>query len=105
MNDYIFYTLEGYTGAPNESVVVDNCQVLGCASGSNAEEALQNLMLENTWIAEAGFETREIIVKQLLTEEQLADIADLLDFFSSTYHQIGNENTHIIDVINRLKSL
>lgn len=33
MNEYIIYTTEGHTIAPNENVEVENCQVLGCATG------------------------------------------------------------------------
>ena len=41
MNEYIIYTLEGYTIAPNESIEVENCQVLGFANGSNIDEAVK----------------------------------------------------------------
>lgn len=30
MNEYIFYTDEGYTEGPNEDLPVENCQMLGC---------------------------------------------------------------------------
>lgn len=29
MNEYIFYTAEGISLAPNQNVEIDNCQVLG----------------------------------------------------------------------------
>lgn len=50
MNEYIIYTAEGYTIAPNENIEVENCQVLGCTYGNNAEEAQDNLLRENHWI-------------------------------------------------------
>lgn len=65
MNEYIFYTTEGYTIAPNENVEINNCQVLGRAFGHNANEALKNLQKENPWILEAGFNEHKFIVKQL----------------------------------------
>lgn len=67
MNEYIIYTTEGHTIAPNEDVEVENCQVLGLAFGNNPEEAKDNLMRDNPWIGEAGFEESKFIVRQLLT--------------------------------------
>ncbi len=66
MNEYIFYTTEGNTIAPNEDYGVENCQVLGCAYGNNKYEAKDNLMKENPWISEAGFCESEFIVRQLM---------------------------------------
>ncbi len=60
MNEYIFYTTEGQTYAPNDSIEVENCQVLGTANGSNESEAQENLLNENPWITEAGFEAQRI---------------------------------------------
>ena len=65
MNEYIIFTTEGYTTAPNESVEVENCQVLGFAFGHDADEAQDNLLKENPWIIEAGFDKSEFIIKQL----------------------------------------
>ncbi|MBO4551117.1 MAG: hypothetical protein IKW91_08025 [Bacteroidaceae bacterium] len=67
MNEYIFYTTEGHTIAPKENVEVNNCQVLGCAFGNNKNEAQDNLLKDNPWINEAGFNKSEFIIKQLLT--------------------------------------
>ena len=67
MNEYIFYTTEGHTIAPNENVEVENCQVLGSAFGNNKDEAQENLLKDNPLIGEAGFNESEFIVRQLLT--------------------------------------
>ena len=80
MNEYIIYTAEGYTLAPNEDVEVENCQVLGQARGNNAAEAKDNLLKDNPWIAEAGFNRSEFIVKQLLTTEEPAAIKEVLGY-------------------------
>lgn len=66
MNEYIIYTTEGHTIAPNENVEVENCQVLGCASGKNKDEAKNNLLKKNPWISEAGFNSSEFIVRQIV---------------------------------------
>lgn len=65
MNKYIIYTTEGHTTAPNENIEVENCQMLGEVCGNNPDEAKDNLMKENPWIAEAGFSRSEFIVRQL----------------------------------------
>ena len=66
MNEYIIYTTEGYTIAPNEDVEVENCQVLGCVHGNTPQEAKDSLLKENPWIRKAGFDPSEFIVRQLL---------------------------------------
>lgn len=65
MNEYIIYTTEGYTIAPNENVEVENCQVLGRALGNNPDEAKDNLLKDNPWIIKAGFVPTEFIIRQL----------------------------------------
>ena len=80
MNEYIFYTTEGHTNAPNDSVEVENCQMLGMAHGSNREEAMDNLLQENEWIEYAGFSCDKIICKQLITKKQISDIKTVIDY-------------------------
>lgn len=70
MKRYIFVTTEGSTYAPwnsdiNGAPEVENCQMLGIASGENQQEAEQNLFKENPWIIEARFTTYEIIGYEL----------------------------------------
>ena len=65
MSEYIFYTTEGFTQAPNGNNV-ENCQVLGRAFGKNIKEARCNLIKENPWIEEVGFDMEDLFVKQLL---------------------------------------
>ena len=67
MNEYIFYTPEGHTIAPNENVVVENCQVLGTAKGKDKDEAQENLLKENPWITEAGFNSSEFFYRQIIS--------------------------------------
>lgn len=69
MNEYIFYTSEGYTYPPKVENLVDNCQMLGRALGQNSEEAQENLLKENPWIVECGFDIEEAICKQLVNDE------------------------------------
>ena len=81
MSEYIFYTTEGFTQAPNGNNV-ENCQVLGRAFGKNIKEARCNLIKENPWIEEVGFDMEDLLVEQLLTEEQKArKIKQLLSVF------------------------
>ena len=67
MSEYIFYTTEGFTQAPNGNNV-ENCQVLGRAFGKNIKEARYNLIKENPWIEEAGFDSAEMMARQLVPE-------------------------------------
>jgi hypothetical protein len=65
MNQYIFFTPEGSTTAPNDSIEVENCQVLGIAKGKNESEARFNLLKDNPWITEAGFNSDEFLNRRL----------------------------------------
>lgn len=65
MNEYIFYTTEGYTTAPNENFEVENCQLIGIASGESKKDALAVLFEENPWIIPAGFDPIFFICRQL----------------------------------------
>ncbi len=89
MNEYIFYTCEGYTYPPREDKEAENCQVLGRAEGHNVEEAKKTLLKNNQWIEECRFNTSEIIGQQIVNESlqkellqnerQLEFLANLLD--------------------------
>ena len=74
MNEYIFYTTEGCTLAPDEQTEVDNCQVLGRVEAVCADEAWNTLLQENPWIADAGYCRGDVVAKQLVTDSQRADI-------------------------------
>ncbi len=47
MDEYIFYTGEGYCESPNENKV-ENFQVLGFEKGQSKEEALCKLLENNS---------------------------------------------------------
>lgn len=64
MAEYIFYTPEGYTEAPDGDEI-DNCQMLGRATGADRNEALMNLLKDNPWIEERDYDVCEIIGAKL----------------------------------------
>ena len=80
MTEYIFYTTEGYTQAP-DGEDIENCQLLGRAYGIDKHDALQNLLKENSWIENRGFDPCEAIGKELISttnaEEKLSFITNL----------------------------
>lgn len=65
MNEYIFYTEEGYCESPNETTV-ENFQVIGFEKGNTKEEALKNLLENNSWIKEYSYNIDKIIGCQVL---------------------------------------
>lgn len=109
MNKFIFYTTEGHTDAPNDSIEVENCQVLGTASGNSESEAQENLLNENHWITEAGFDPAEFIVRQILTNEQRNDINVLVDYLWAEeerhFEESEDKVNHIFNVLKKLKGL
>lgn len=66
MNEYIFYTPEGHTVAPNEYEEIENCQILGFAIGFDAKQAQINLLKDNPWILKAGYDRNKIIWRQIV---------------------------------------
>ena len=82
MKKYIFYTTEGFTQAPDGNDI-ENCQLLGRAYGKDKHDALSNLLKENPWIKERGFEPCETICKELVStsnaEAKLSFLTNLLD--------------------------
>ena len=107
MNEYIVFTTEGHTTAPDEKVEVENCQVLGRARGNNRDEAKKNLLKDNPWIAEAGFDSSEFVVVQLLSDEERVAIKEVLDYLwddeERHYEESGRPANHIFPVLKRLK--
>lgn len=65
MNEYIFYTSEGYTQPPRCDKEVDNSQILGRAFGEDVTMAKKNLLKDNPWIEDCGFDPKRIEVSQL----------------------------------------
>ena len=80
MNEYIFYTTEGFTYPPIEGKDVENCQVLGQAFGNNVQDAKTQLEKRCPWIKDCGFDIEEAISKQVLTEENKKDINMVLEY-------------------------
>lgn len=64
MAEYIFYTTEGYTQAP-DGEDIENCQLLGTAFGNDKYDALANLIKNNPWIKERGFNPSKAICKEI----------------------------------------
>lgn len=58
MNTYIFLTDEGYTFQPEteqEPVEIDTLDVIGTASGTDANHAYRNLLAENPQLKPSSF--------------------------------------------------
>lgn len=82
MTEYIFYTTEGVTHAPDNNNI-ENCQLLGIAGGKDRQEALDILIKNNPWIVERGFEPHKAICRELAstinTDAKLSFLTNLLD--------------------------
>lgn len=109
MNEYIFYTAEGYTYPPLEDFEVDNCQLLGRAFGDNAEDAKKNLFKDNPWIEMCGFDAEEIVCKQLLTDEIKQDFKRVLQYILDDdckyFQKDGEQSNQIYSLLLKLKGV
>ena len=106
MNEYLFFTLEGNTTAPNVSMDVENCQLLGRIRASSADEARKLLLLENPWIIKAGFTVDAFIQEQIITEEQLSCIRVIVDYLCKRDSIVCNNNNNLsASILNSLRIL
>lgn len=83
MNEYLFFTTEGNTTAPNADIEVENCQLLGRIRATSIEMARGKLLEENSWIEKAGFTLGEFIQEQIITKEQLSDIKQIVNYLEA----------------------
>lgn len=67
MKKFIIITKEGKTKPPNETIEINNMQVLGIVENVIDEnEALKTLLKDNPWIWESGFNVAEFVVYEIL---------------------------------------
>lgn len=107
MNEYLFYTSEGYIEAPLGDVKVENCQVLGRAYGENVEEAKTNLLTENPWIENAKFNLDKIKYELILSDSIKKDIFEILEYMFEdecrSFYETEKPKDHIFNAILRLR--
>lgn len=106
MNEYIFYTCEGYTDPPKEGEEVENCQVIGREHGKDWKDARKKLVANRPWIKRCGFDIEEFIYKQLLTDETKQDIREVIDYLIKDeqrhFQECGKPEKHIYHTLLRL---
>lgn len=112
MNEYMFYTFEGFTQSPNKTDC-ENLQILDFEKAENLEAAKEHLLANNDWISKYGFNTEEILSKKILTEESLASIKTVVDYLwedeEKDYEEClvsgKNVDNHILKHLRKLKLL
>lgn len=109
MNEYIFYTNERFTIPPHEEKEVENCQVLGRAFGDNEKNACDNLVKDNPWIKDCGFDIEKAVSMQLLTKETKQDINILVQYLIEDeyrkFQELGSPKEHIYHSLKRLQEV
>ena len=100
MNEYMIFTLEGETIAPNHDVEVENCQLLGRVQARTAAEAQHLMLKESPWVETAGFTESGFIIEQIVTKEQLSDIRLIVDHLET-----GSLPAHLTMSLNRLNEM
>lgn len=67
MKKYIFLTREGFTSSPT-NIPSKNMQVVGIIDKvNNEDEALKQLLKENPWIWDSGFNVAEFIAYEIVS--------------------------------------
>ena len=109
MNEYLFYTFEGYTEGPNVDYPVENCQILGRVKGNNPQEALKNLLKENVWITKAGFSIDSIKFVQVVSSELKEDIKCVIEYLwkdeQTHFVENGKPQNHIFNTLRKLNEI
>lgn len=107
MNEYLFYTTEGHTIPPNEMIEINNCQLLGRGYGETMQDAMKDLLNNNPWILESGFNVKRIMYEQVVTHELRSDISLVIGYLINEeerhYEELGKPKDHIFEVLSRLK--
>ena len=104
--EYLIYTTEGATIAPNDEVQIENCQLLGRAIGEDLSEAVDNMFEEQKWLKLAGFNPDECFGAQIITNNQKEDLKELLDFLCTEhFEESGFVDEHIFKIIERLRKI
>lgn len=110
MNEYMFYTFEGFTQSPDKNNC-ENLQILGFEKAENLEITKKCLLANNDWISKHSFDTEKILSKKILTEESLASIKTVVDYLwkdeEKDYEEClvsgGNVGNHIFKHLKKLK--
>lgn len=109
MKQYILITTEGNSIAPNENIYVENCQVLGEIKAENETHAIEIFFNEQPWASQAGFSHENIICKQILSQENKADLKKIIDYLwhdeLKLYQENEHSSDHIFKTLARIKNL
>lgn len=79
MANYIFYTNEGFTNSPTNKRL-GNLQILGAENGKNLNYALTNLLKNNPWIEESGFNKEKIMHHKILNKQAENNLQLIVDY-------------------------
>lgn len=108
MNEYLFYTCEGYTYPPKDDEEVENCQVLGSAFGKDVLEARNHLENDCPWIKNCGFNIEESLSKQIFTDEIKQDIRVVVNYLMDNefkhYQELDQQKKQIYNLLERLQT-
>lgn len=112
MNEYMFYTAEGFSQSPNETDC-ENLQILGFEKAESLESAKEQLLKNNGWILKYGFNAEEILSKKILTEGIEVSIKTVVDYlwddeerhYEECLATDGTVDNHIFSCLKKLKSV
>jgi len=107
MAQFIFYTFEGSTIAPNNEDV-ENLQILGIESGLHANDALEKLLTDNKWIEKSGFSKNKIKSHVIVSVSFQNDVQTLIDYLWNDeerhFEESEQNDNHIFKILQRLKN-
>jgi hypothetical protein len=107
MAQFIFYTLEGSTIAPNNTDV-GNLQILGIENGLCPNDTLEKLLSDNKWIEETGFSKDKIKHYSIVPDSFQNDVQTIIDYLwvdeEKHFEESLKDDNHIFRVLRRLKN-
>jgi hypothetical protein len=106
MAQFIFYTFEGGTIAP-DNTEVENLQILGIENGLCSNDALEKLLTDNKWIEEYGFSKDDIKNYAIVSATFQNDVQTMIDYLwddeKRHFEESEHKDNHIFNVLQRLK--
>ncbi len=108
MAQYIFYTYDGFSIAPNGEDI-ENLQVLGIAKGISEEEAIQNLLNDNKWIKENDFNQDNIKCLAVVKPKMLEKIKKVIEYLwvdeENHWEESDCPDKHIFQTLKEIKAI
>jgi hypothetical protein len=108
MAQYIFYTHDSFSTAPNGENI-KNLKILGIEKGNSKENAVQNLLDNNKWIEVNDFNEDNIKCLAIMKPEILEKINKVIEYLwvdeEKHWEECEYTDDHIFQALKEIKTI